>query len=458
MKTPAIQIELPPLHPGQRLVRNSRARFRLLACGRRWGKTRLAAMLMTASALAGGVNWLVSPTYGTGEPAFNDIRRLALQIPTCEIVRGDRLIRYPGGGLCQVKTAEDPALLRGVSLDFVVFDEAAHMPRLGEIWSEVIRPALADRQGSALFCSTPAGRNYFWRLFQMALDSEQADWEAWQMPTATNPYIKPGEIESASRQMTERQFNQEFLAQFLVDGSVFRGVRERATATPQTTPLPGHVYIVGVDWGRTHDATVFTVVDVTLQQLVHIDRMRGADYELQVNRLKALYERFRPTQIIAEANSMGQPLIERLQRAGLPVLPFVTTNQTKQVVIDGLIMAFEQETIAIIPDETLIGELQAFEVTTLASGLIRYSAPAGMMDDCVMSLALSWSAAQAGQTADLPNPWDGAGAVLEPVALDPRARHGHPQHRKWSMRHFCAQCAEQFAPDTVQQELSHERQ
>lgn len=445
-----IQIELPPLHPAQRLVRDSAARFRVMVAGRRFGKSRLASALATECALKRGVVWIITPSYSLGEPMFADIRRLASQIPGCEIVRGDRIIRYPGGGICQVKTAEEPALLRGVSLDLVVFDESAFMPRLQEVWLEVIRPALADRKGKALFCSTPNGRNFFWNLFQFGQDATQNDWQSWQFPTSTNPYIDPREIESASKQMTERQFAQEFLSQFLVDGSVFRAVRERATAEEQSRPIPGHAYVIGVDWARTHDATVFSVVDVTLQQLVYIDRMRGVDYELQVNRLKALYSRFLPASIIAESNSMGLPLIERLQRDGLPVTPFQTTNATKQTIIDGLVMAFEQEVIGILPDDVLIGELQAFEMTTLPSGMIRYGAPAGSHDDCVMALALAWSGAQNGVTGGVIPPWDlPDGDYSEATAIDPRSIHGSPGHRKWSMRHHCPTCAAEFGVEVV---------
>ena len=166
--------------------------------------------------------------------------------------------------------------------------------------------------------------------------------------------------------------------------------KEQVTTCQASTAVDGHTYRMGIDWGRTHDATVFSVLDVTTNELIYLDRMTKTPYETQVNRLKALHGRFRPTVIIAEANSMGQPLIEPLQRDGLPVRPFQTTNATKQAIIDGLTMAFEQETIRILPDETLIDELQAYEMETLPSGLIRYGAPAGLHDDCVMSLALAW--------------------------------------------------------------------
>jgi hypothetical protein len=117
---------------------------------------------------------------------------------------------------------------------------------------------------------------------------------------------------------------------------------------------------------------------------------------LQRARLTALVERWRPAVVIAEANSMGMPIIEELSRAHLPIRPFTTTNATKAAIIEALALAFEQDTIRILRDDakhaqTLIGELQGYEVSKTATGMPKYSAPDGMHDDCVMSLALAYS-------------------------------------------------------------------
>jgi hypothetical protein len=127
---------------------------------------------------------------------------------------------------------------------------------------------------------------------------------------------------------------------------------------------------------------------------VYVDRFNQIDYALQTQRLKVLRDRYQPGVIIAESNAMGEPLVEQLWRDGLPVQPFTTTNATKAQIIDGLSMAFERGEITILNDDILINELQAYEMTRLPSGLFRYSAPEGMHDDCVMSLALAWAGVQ----------------------------------------------------------------
>ena len=144
-----------------------------------------------------------------------------------------------------------------------------------------------------------------------------------------------------------------------------------------------------MDWGRTNDYTVFVVVS-DAGEVLEIDRFRGIEYSLQRARLEALYQRHAKPTIIAEANSMGQPVIEQLQRDGLDVKPWVTTNASKSEAVEALALAFERGEIVIPNDPVLIGELQAFEAKPLSSGLTRYAAPEGGHDDTVMALAIAW--------------------------------------------------------------------
>ena len=199
--------------------------------------------------------------------------------------------------------------------------------------------------------------------------------------------------EMARERVGERTFRQEWLAEFVEDGgSVFRGVQNAATAPLQDKAQAGHSYAIGADWGRTNDATVFTVLDMDDRAVVAQDRFTHVEYAHQLGRLRAMHERFNPVTIIAESNSMGGPLVEALQRMNLPVQSFNTTNASKAAAIDALALAFERGDIRILNDPTLIAELQAYEMERLPSGLYRYSAPDGMHDDCVISLALAWQA------------------------------------------------------------------
>ena len=135
---------------------------------------------------------------------------------------------------------------------------------------------------------------------------------------------------------------------------------------------------------------MLTVLDTTTKSVVKVDRFNRIDYVVQVGRLKALSERFHPDRVIAEQNSMGEPLVEQLQREGLPVQGFQTTNASKTGIIESLALAFERREITIPNDSVLVSELQAYEMSRLPGGSFRYSAPEGLHDDTVMSLALAW--------------------------------------------------------------------
>lgn len=341
------------------------------------------------AAVAGQRAWWVAPSYKMSEVGWRPLRRLASQIPGAEVRKVDRQVILPGGGEVSVRSADNPDSLRGEGLDFVVLDECAFMSELA--WNEALRPALADRQGKALFISTPKGRNWFWYLWQRGQEPD-SEWNSWRFTSYDNPHIADSEIDAAKATLPERVFRQEFMAEFIDDaGGVFRHVMDAASATEQSGAIDGHAYVFGVDWGKHNDWTVITVLDITDKALVHMDRFNQIDYVVQSNRLRALASRFKPVSIVAESNSMGDPLIEHLQRDGLPVTPFQTANATKAAAIDALALAFEQGSIRILNDPVLVGELQAYEMERLPSGLLRYNAPDGMHDDCVMSLAIGWS-------------------------------------------------------------------
>ena len=380
------QIDVHP-HQGQSEVHNDPARFKVLAAGRRWGKTRLGVNECLDVASKGGRAWWVAPSYKTSEVGWRPLQRIGSKIGA-EIRKVDRTINLPNGGSVQVRSADDPNSLRGEGLDFVVLDENAFMKE--EAWTEALRPALSDRQGKALFISTPKGRNWFWRLYQHG-QNDDGEFASFQFPTSSNPFIEPTEIEAAKGMLPERIFLQEYMAQFLDDaGGVFRQVMNAATAIEQLEPEDGHEYVIGVDWGQMVDFTVLIVLDITTKSVVFMDRFNKIDYIIQSERLKVLVNRYKPTTVIAEVNAMGQPIVERLLEDGLPIQPFTTTNATKAEIVRGLQNAFENGEIKILNDPILIGELQAYEQDRTSSGLWKFGAPAGMHDDTVIALALAW--------------------------------------------------------------------
>ena len=313
---------------------------------------------------------------------------MAQQIPGATIQNVDRMVTLPGGGTVQIRSADDPDSLRGDGLNFVVIDEAAYIKPAA--WTEALRPALSDRKGGAMLISTPRGRNHFWELYQRGLDEQETEWASFQFPTVSNPFIDPLEIEEAKRTLPELIYMQEYLAEFIDDqGGVFRRVQS-AVMDGIDEPEQGRQYVAGVDVAASIDYTVVSVFDVEAKRQVHMDRFNRVDYPVLESRLAALYERWNLTNMVVEANSIGRPVIDHLIERGLTIQAFTTTNATKQAIIQNLQSAFEHEDIKIIDDPILIGELLSFEGSRTPSGAYRYSAPDGMHDDCVMSLAIGW--------------------------------------------------------------------
>lgn len=387
---PTLKITLPRLHEPQAQIKREARRYNTVDCGRRWGKSTLGEDVAIEPALnAFPVGWF-APNYKYLMEVWRDLTRL-LQPVTSRVAASEHRIELITGGLIEMWTLTDENAGRSRKYKRVVIDEAAMSPNLGEIWRQAIQPTLLDYQGDAWFLSTPKGRNFFWQCFVKGQDEAEPDWISWQMPTIVNPFMAASEIETLRNTTPERIFAQEYEAAFLEDaGGVFRRVMESATATPQEGSN-GHQYVLGVDWGRSNDFTVISVIDINTKELVYLDRFNQIEYSVQSQRLQAICEKFRPDAVIAESNSIGEPIIDRLRKDyNMPVRGFQTTNATKAQVIDGLTLAFERGDIQILNDAALIGELQAYEMERTATGLPKYGAPEGMHDDCVMSLALAW--------------------------------------------------------------------
>jgi len=385
-----MELRLPDLHPAQRLVWDEPARFKVLACGRRWGKSMMGSLACVVDGMRGGRAWWIAPSYKMAMVGWRTISHLGGQVPGADVRLSEMQVAFPGGGSAQVRSADDPQSLRGEGLTFAVLDECAFMREAA--WSEAVRPALSDRQGGALFISTPRGRNWFWRLWLRG-ERGEPDWRSWRFPTVDNPFIPASEIEEARRDMPERTFAQEYLAEFLDDaGGVLRKVRDAAVLQPAAPKADGQ-YVMGVDWAKSADFTVLVVIDAKTGEMAAMDRFNRIDYSVQRGRLEALANRYRVRSIVAESNAMGEPIVEQLRRDGLPVIGFVTTNASKTMLVEGLALAFEQGVLRILDDPVLVGELEAYEMQRLPSGAIRYGAPEGMHDDTVMALALAWWAA-----------------------------------------------------------------
>jgi len=381
-------------HTGQKIARKHCARFKVVACGRRWGKTELGKTVILEHAIwRGQRTWWLAPTFMMASQVWRDLKAAVRDIEGIKISEAERRIDSPRGGMIAVRSSHHPDYLRGEGLDLAVLDEAAFME--ARVWQEIVRPMLTTTRGRALFLSTPFGRNWFWDLYRLGMDDEEPDWMAFHFTSASNELIAPEELESIRRQTSDHVWRSEYLAEFSDDqGQVFRGIRAAVRELEIGAPQPGHRYVAGVDWGRSVDYTAIAIIDATTRQLVALDRFNRVGWSLQRGRLKALTERWGVQVIWAEANSMGEPNIEALQREGLPVRSFVTTSASKSPLIESLALAIERGYLGLLDHPALLGELASFSLERLPGGGYRYGARPGHHDDTVMATALAWYAVE----------------------------------------------------------------
>ena len=390
MSVMQINLTLPRPHEAQQQILNERKRFNVEDCGRRFGKTTLdineAAPVLLAGYPVGGF----FPTYKMLAETWRQFVDVFAPIRKSKNEQEHRL-ELVTGGVLEMWSMDAADTARGRKYKRVFIDEAAMIPNLMDIWNAVIRPMLIDLKGDAFIKSTPKGLNGFWQMYQLGQDPNNSDWKSWKFPTAANPYIPKSEVEAMRGALPEIIFRQEVLAEFIdSEGGVFRRVQEAAHVTRLDAPLAGRQYSAGVDVAAAVDYTVVTIMDVASRECVYMDRFNRVDYGVLIDRLASAYKRWGMTVMKVEANSIGQPVIDALRVKGVNVIPFTTTSGTKQTIIQNLQAAFENGEIGIINDPVLIGELLSFESKRNASGSFSYSAPEGMHDDCVMSLALAW--------------------------------------------------------------------
>lgn len=418
---PTLDVVLPRPHEAQRQIKREARRFNVVACGRRFGKTTEGIDLLLEPALRGKpVAWF-SPTYKMLAEVWRELKSVTVGITLRRSEQEHRLELITGGRI-DMWSLDEPDTARGRAYARVVVDEAAMVKNLSDAWHQVIRPTLTDHTGDAWFLSTPRGLNAFYTLYQRGQDPGENEWRSWRFPSVANPHIPAAEVEAARHDLPSLMYAQEYEAEFVADGAgVFRAVAKAATATPQAQATPGHQYIIGVDWGKLNDYSVYAVFDLNERALVRLDRLNEIDYPRQLARLLSLCKLFKPTLVIAEKNSIGEPLTDFVRQAGVPLWPFQTTQGTKQAAIEALQLAFEQSHLRIIPDPILIGELQAYEAERLPSGMMRYGAPDGMHDDTVMALAMAWQGALVPRPAK-PRSYTVKGANAS-AAIPPAARH-----------------------------------
>lgn len=382
-------IELYKPHPKQLEIHNALARpdvmYVIVPTGRQFGKTTCGENQAVKWGVEEkwNVGW-ISPTYKQCKKVFREMLNNLGDCPAFSKPPNlSDLIIYWHGGQTIFYSAEAYDSIRGESFDAVILDEFRDYKQ--GAWEYGIKPTLTVTGKKVLVISTTKGKGPLYTLAQMQNTSPR-----YLTITATsydNPYANKSEIDDAKRTLPDHIFRQEYMAEFLEDGSeVFPNIKECIKIGSKTDR-----YYAGVDLGRADDYTVLTIVDSNNNE-VYCDRWRHMEWSKIIDNVVTNLNKYQPYTFI-ESNGAQDAIYERIRDtvnfSKYRVEPFVTTTKSKQEVVENLIVAFEQKTLGIIGEEWQVSELQSFAYEyNVKTRQIKYSAPIGLHDDYVMSRAI----------------------------------------------------------------------
>lgn len=370
-----MRIELSKPHINQKVIIDSNARFRVVACGRRFGKSELSQVEIIKEALKGNNVAYITPTYKLSKTFFEKL----INVVPFENNKSDLIINFPNNGKIQFFTGERLDNLRGLKFHFIVIDEASFIPNLEDGWLNSIRPTLTDYKGKALFLSTFKGKNYFYSLFMKGLGGEDG-WQSFKFTTYDNPYIDKNEIDDAKNQLPDVVFEQEYMANPMENSANPFGNKFITLCTKPLSNEPVAYY--GIDLAKSFDYTVIIGLNMN-GDVCYFDRFQK-DWKQTKETILNL-DRNKPVMI--DSTGVGDAITEDLQRYFNSMKGFKYTAQSKQQLMELLAQSIQQNQIG-FPDGLIKKELEIFEYQYTSTG-VRYNAPHGFHDDCVNALALA---------------------------------------------------------------------
>lgn len=278
-----------PLSQSQLTIANDPHRFRVAVCGRRFGKTHIATRELARFAREPNREvWYLAPTYRQAKLiAWRKLKARLLDLRwVAKVNESELTITLKNQSVISLKGADHADSLRGIGLDFLVMDEFAMIDP--EAWYEVLRPALADREGHALFISTPAGMNWAKDLYDLQ-DEFPDEWRSFTYTSLDGGQIPLSEIEAARRTMDERTFRQEFLASWeTYSGRIFYAFNRHDNLKAYTDPIPHELHI-GIDFNIDPITAVIAVKKNEILYVIDEIRIMGSNTDELVNEIRSRY-------------------------------------------------------------------------------------------------------------------------------------------------------------------------
>lgn len=352
------------------------------------------------------MNWWTAPTYHQCKIAFDLMglilpkgtfnRRASSGQMSYELLRSDGT-RH---SMIEFRSADNPESLRGEGVHACVIDEAAYwgIDSFVSVWTTLTRT-----RGMLRIISTPKGRTWFYDQWLKGWDPELRkkfpEFKSFKLPTWSNPLIPRESILEAKRSLPEDVYRQEYEAEFLDESAgVFRNIRGSMTGPWLEAPIPGHQYVMGIDWAKKEDYTVFSIADRASREIVHIKRHNQIDWNSNISMAVRTAKSWNNAQIVMDSTGVGDVPFDAIRAVYSQCVGYsIGTNAAKQALIQKMQLALEQSTITLPavastnrPElKILQKELEMYGYDISPTGKIQYSAPQGYHDDAVISACLA---------------------------------------------------------------------
>jgi len=295
------------------------------------------------------------------------------------------VVYFKNGSIYQLKGSDNPDALRGPNPFGVVLDECDTQKM--DAWG-ILEPIIRANGGWCWFIGTPRGKQQLFNLYNRGQQNSH-EWRSWLIRASSSGIIKADQLEEARKSMPEPLYNQEFECAFNeAQGSVFRGVKDIMISKPEG-PKDGHLYVMGVDLAKVQDWTVVRVYDRDTNNMVYKDRFQTLELPFQKAKIASIAKHYNNALTVLDATGIGDPIADDLTRAGVSVMPFKISQQTKKDIVEKLSIWIEQRKFKMLPDDEALLEYENFTYDIGPLGQLRYGARQGFHDDIVMADALA---------------------------------------------------------------------
>lgn len=370
------------------------AKYHIINASRQAGKSVLDLHLLLGFAIndPSAILLFISPVHSQNKKIYHKALRVFEDIGLLQQKDSSNLELYLNNDtIIKFRSAERYNNIRGESADYIFCDEFSFMKK--EAWDSAIRPvANARPEAKVVITSTPKGKNEFYKLAVLGM-GDNSNYQYYMMNYNDNPFYDIKEVEDAKKTLPDGVFRTEYLAEFIDSGSVFTNLTECSTITKYKEFNRKDYYFAGLDFGKTTDSTVLTIMDSS-GEVVCIYRDKSKQWSSILTNIVQYLDLYKPL-VYVEANNgtVNDPLFEKLSEMYSNLIPFQNNNSSKNDIVETLVLSLNELDIKLPTEELdkeLALELSSFSFTySPKTRKVIYSAPQGLHDDMVISLCLA---------------------------------------------------------------------